>query len=246
MAAANAIGLSATFIVRWSMTLVLPAMLLALSHLTLYSALPDQQAIQAAIVLPYLAWVLIAFLQFHALRGAFRYRRLWLAMTIVGGAIGHIGGNLVQVLVQTAMDRGLLYGADFIYATADNWVVYEMLLPYGPMILGGAANFLILALAQSYCFTETLRERMPWVATSLAAGLLGSAMGVAVWIYSWPFLRYSGLLDFISTPVMFNLVPFLIGFVVNLAICGLLAGICMRILLNRRAAGDRAVLMVQF
>jgi hypothetical protein len=167
-------------------------------------------------------------------------------MTIGAGAIGQFGGGLVQVLVQTAMDRGLLYGADFIYATADNWLVYEMLLPYGSMILGSAANLLILGLAQSYCFTETLRERLPWVATSLAAGLLGSTAGVAVWIYSWPFLRFSGLLDFISTPIMFNLVPFLIGFVVNLAICGLLTGTCMRALLNRRAGLDRAELMVQF
>ncbi len=234
------------FIARWILTFVLPTVVVALGQLTIYRAIPNGMPLPIAVALPYITWVAIAFLQFLLLRGLFPHRRLWLATTIIGGIIGQIGGTIVQVLVQTAMDRGLLYGADFRYATVDSWFVNEMLMPYGHMVLGSIATFLILSITQSYCFAATMRERLPWIGTSVVAAFSGSLLGVAAFLYTVPAVMFTGILEFIPTPIMFNLVPYLIEIAINFSIVGLMTGACMKALLFRSAALQRSGLVGQF
>src|SRR5262245_35948395 len=206
------------FVARWTLTLVLPTVVVALGQLTIYRAIPNGMPLQIAIALPYITWVAIACLQFLALRGLFMHRRLWLATTVVGGVIGQIGGTLVQVLVQTAMDRGLLYGVSFRHATMDSWFVNEMLMPYGHMVLGSIATFLVLSITQSYCFASTMRERLPWIGTSVVAGFSGSLLGVAAFLYTFPALMFARILEFVPTQVAFNLVPYLIEIIINFSV----------------------------
>jgi len=219
--------------------MALPALLLAASQLTIATALPELMMYQVAIALPFIAWLLIAYLQFRLVRYHLRRPRLWQATTIAGGVVGNAVGGVVMLMAQRAVDDAVMGGeeiSDWFYA------VY----PYVQATLMGVANAAILGLAQIACFDETMGERVPWFCASIAAGILGACFGALASHYALGAMVTARFFDFISTPIMLNLLPLLIAAVVNLTLYGLLTGICMKKLLTRRAGLQRADLIGQF
>jgi hypothetical protein len=227
------------FVAQWTLTMALPAVLLAASQLTIATTLPELMMYQVAIALPIIAWLLIAYLQFRLVRHHLRRPRLWQATTIAGGVVGNAVGGVMMLMVQRTVDDAVMSGeeiSDWFYA------VY----PYVQAALMGAANAAILGSAQIACFDETMGERVPWFCASIAAGILGACFGALASHYALGVMVTARFFDFISTPIMLNLLPLLIAAVVNLTLYGLLTGLCMKKLLTRRAGLQRADLIGQF
>lgn len=227
------------FVVRWMLTMAVPALLLAASQLTIATALPEMMMYQVAIVLPILAWLLIAYLQFRLLRHHLRRPRLWLVTTVAGGVVGNVVGGFVMLMLRGAVDDAVMAGE-----AVPDWIY--LVYPYVGSALMGLANAAILALAQIACFDEMMGERLPWFGASIVAGILGAFLGALISRYALDAMLMARFFDFLPTHILLSLVPLLIAAVVNMILYGLLTGIWMKRLLIRRAGLQRATLVGQF
>ena len=215
-----------------------PALLLVAGQLAIATQLPEMLMYQVAMALPFVAWLLIGFLQFRLLRWHLRRPRLWIVATLAGGVVGNAASGFVFLGLRTAMDNSIVDG-EAVSAWAD-------IFAYAPPVLMAAASAAILGLAQIACFDDTRGEHFPWFCASLVAGILGGGLGALVSHYALQGMITARFFDFLSTPILLGLVPVLIAAVVNMILYGVLTGLCMRWLLIRRAGLQRATLVGQF
>src|SRR5262245_66653422 len=82
-----------------------PALLLAAGQLAIATQLPEMLMYQVAMALPFVAWLLIGFLQFRLLRWHLRRPRLWIVATLAGGGVGHAARGPVFFGARAGVDK---------------------------------------------------------------------------------------------------------------------------------------------
>jgi drug/metabolite transporter (DMT)-like permease len=231
--------LSNLFVARWTLTLALPALLLAACQLSIASLLPEVLMYLVAMVLPFGAWLLIAVLQFRLLRSHFRRPRLWMVATLAGGIVGNVAAGFAQLHSQSVIDRAIMGGED-----PSAWV--DSIYLYVPGVYAAIVNAAIVSMAQIACLNSRMGERLPWFLVSIAGAMFGACLGVVASHYALQGMAAARVFDFLSTPVLFGLIPALIAAIVNLTLYGVFTGLCMKRLLIRRAGLERTTLIRQF
>jgi hypothetical protein len=227
------------FVAQWTLTLALPALLLAACQLSIAVLLTEMLMYLLAMVLPFGAWLLIAHLQFRLLRPHLGRPRLWMVATLAGGGIGNVVGGFALLHSQSVIDTAIMGGED-----ASAWA--NSIYPYFPGVYAAIVNAAIVGLAQAACLDSRTGERLPWILGSIAAAMVGACLGVLASRYALQGMATARFFDFLSTPVLFGLLPALIAAIVNLTMYGVFTGISMRRLLIRRARRQQQALVGQF
>jgi hypothetical protein len=159
--------------------------------------------------------------------------------TLAGGIVGNVAAGFAQLQSQSVIDNAIMNGEDALA-----WA--SSIYPYIPGFHAAIANAAIVSMAQIACLNSRMGERLPWFLVSAAGAMFGACLGVVASHYALQGMATARFFDFLSTPILFGLLPLLIAAVVNLTLYGLLTGICMKKLLTRRARLQRADLIEQF
>jgi hypothetical protein len=224
------------FVARWTLTLTLPMVLASAGQVGIATSgvLTVEEAV---VVLLFVAWLLIAFLQFRLLRHHLRRPWLWFAATLAGGVVGNLAGSFVILPVQSAIEA-------IVDGEAVSALTHQIFL-YLPFVLQALVSAAILALAQIACFDETMGERVPWYCASLGAAILGASLSALAVHYSIQGMEATGFYES-APPMLQALILVQMATVANFALYGALTGICMKKLLARRAGLHRHDLLGQF
>jgi len=227
------------FIVFWPFSLVVPWILLTAVRAAIFAIGPEEVAYQAAVLLPILSWLLIAYLQFRLLRPHLRRGRLWLIATFVGGNLGGFIGGLAQIWM-APMVEGFVIGGEnmpewlFLYHPAVSIVAA---VPIGTALLG----FL-----QSFCLDDTLGRRLLWPFASVVAGFVGALFGYACY-FAYGRFMFEFYPEFVFGGGLISIVITIsVGTIGGMIVYGLLTGIVLRWLLLRGARRQKEALIARF
>jgi len=169
---------SRRFVILWTLTLLVPGVILMVSQGAILGSSTSAFGYYAAAFAPAPVWLLIGFLQYRLLRPYLRSSLWWLLATFVGGILGRFVAGPVLVLMMPESEVIVLANE-----TTPAW----MFAPYPllPAAVAGGVGAAILGLSQALSLGQGLRGGLLWLAVSALSGALGAvAGGIAHWAYA--------------------------------------------------------------
>jgi hypothetical protein len=198
---------------------------------------------EIAILLPFPVWLLLGLFQFPLLRKRLRHGLVWIAATFLGGAVGHFVGGLSRIRTEPYVEELLLrseLGSGELPAWASD--VYSA----APLVLAGVINLAVVAILQSFCFDKGMHGRPVWVLASILAGILSPIFTALLGWNLFDLLMKTGVAETFMRWFPVTLITIPLAPIINFTVYGLITGVAMRWLLNRRAERQAQAVAGQF
>lgn len=235
------------FVVFWALSLAVPWLLLAIVRSAIFGFAPEDLAYPAAVLLPILCWLLIAFLQFRLLRSYLRRASLWLIATFVGGNLGSFAGGWVQL---ETMSRLEMYAYSKVLISDYNSVIHSDWIlaaaPIASIVAGVFVAATLLGFLQSLCLDDPLGARLLWLFASAVSGIVAAAFGYGCYIAYLRIMLEIYPLAVVRADIIPALIAVAVGMIGGTSVYGLLTGAVLRQLLLGGAQRQKEALITRF
>jgi hypothetical protein len=246
-AAGSGASISWSFVAHWLLSLAIPALLLTIVRIAIFSFSQSDAVYMTALLLPVAAWALVAYFQFRLIRPHLRRSQLWLIATFIGGNLGGFAGGLSHLKTTSMLER---YANEKVLISDYNSVIHSdwifAVAPTASVVAGVLVAAAILGLLQALCLVVPLSRRLLWLFASAASGIAAGAVGYWAFMgYIWAMIEIYPM-AVIHPDIVPQLITMAVGMLCGVSLYGLLTGFTMRWLLTNQVGHQAQALGAQF